>query len=95
MQLFIFPLCKFFESQVQVLMGFLTRPVTADQSHYDARHSEDEEYYDCCFHMIRVPCSLPSMRLIAIAEMNMPAMIHTRSIISMPIFPRAQRSHSR
>ena len=30
--------------------------------------------------MIKVPCILPSMRLIAMALTNMPAMIHTRSI---------------
>ena len=30
--------------------------------------------------MISVPCSLPRIRLIAIADTNMPVMIHTRSI---------------
>ena len=91
MLLFIFPLCKFFESQVQVLMGFLTRPVGGHYAHDHTRQCEDQDDYNCCFHMIKVPCSLPSIRLMAIAEMNMPAMIHTKSIISMPIFPRAQR----
>ena len=30
--------------------------------------------------MIKVPCILPRIRLIAIADRNMPVMIHTRSI---------------
>ena len=30
--------------------------------------------------MIKVPCRVPSIRLIAIAEMNMPVMIQNRSI---------------
>ena len=75
-----FTACKFLQLPVQVLVGFLTRPVTADQSHDHARHSEDQDDYDCCFHMIKVPCSLPSIMLIAIAEMNMPVMIQNRSI---------------
>ena len=45
--------------------------------------------------MIRVPCSLPSMRLIAIADANMPNMIQNRSIISMPIFQVVLLSRSR
>ena len=31
-----FPVRKFFESQVQVPMGSLARPVTADHTHHDA-----------------------------------------------------------
>ena len=36
--------------------------------------------------MISVPCIFPSMSAIAIALTNIPVMIHTISIISMPIF---------
>ena len=87
MLLFIFPLCKFFESQVQVPMGFLTRPVRAHEACYDAGHSEEQHNQDGSFHMIKVPCSLPSIRLMAMALMNMPVIIQNRSIISMPICP--------
>ncbi len=95
MLLFIFPLCKFFESQVQVLMGFLTRPVRAHKSHYDPGHGEEQYDYNSSFHMISVPCSLPRMSPIAIADRNMPVMIHTMSIISTPISPGALLSRSR
>jgi hypothetical protein len=37
---FIFPVRKFLQLPVQVAMGSLTRPVTADQTHDDARYSE-------------------------------------------------------
>ena len=80
MQLFIFPLCKIFESEVQVLVGFLTRPVRGYQSHYHTGHNEYGNDYDGGLHMISVPCILPSMRLIAMAVMNRPAMIQTMSI---------------
>ena len=87
MQLFIFSLCKFFESQVQVLVGFLTRPVTTDYAHDHAGHSEEQHYeYDSLYH-ISVPFAWPRYSAIPIALKNMPVMIHTISIISMPIFP--------
>ena len=76
-----FPACKFLQLPVQVLVGFLTRPVTADHTHDHTRHSEDQHYEDQGLHMIKVPCRVPSMRLIAIAEMNMPAMIQTMSML--------------
>ncbi len=60
--------------------GLLTRPVTADQAHDHARQCEEQDDHDDCFHRIRVPCSLPRIRLIAIADMNMPVMIQNRSI---------------
>lgn len=44
--------------------------------------------------MINVPCILPSMSAIAIALTNIPVMIHTISIISMPIFPGVSLWHS-
>ena len=62
-------------------MGFLTRPVTADKSHYDTRDDEYAQYYEGSLHMVSVPCSLPNMRLMAMAVMNMPAMIQIRSTI--------------
>ena len=75
--------------------GLLTRPVTADQSHYDAGHSERQQYDECGLHMIRVPYSLPSTRLMMMADMNMPAMIQNRSIISRPTRRAVRRSRSR
>ncbi len=77
---FNFPVRKFLQLPVQVHVGFLTRPVTADKSHHDARHSEEQDDEDSGLHMISVPCILPSMRLIAMAVMNRPAMIQTMSI---------------
>ena len=76
-----FSACKFLQLPVQVPMGFLTCPVGGHQTHDHARHSEDQDDYNCCLHMIRVPCSRPSIMLIAIAEMNMPAMIQTMSML--------------
>ena len=35
--------------------------------------------------MINVPCSLPSIKPIAIALTNMPVMIHTMSISTIPV----------
>ena len=95
MLLFIFPLCKFFESQVQVPMGFLTRPVTGYKSCYDPGHGEEQDDQYGGLHMIKVPCILPKMRLIAIALTNMPVMIHTMSIISVPKCPWVSLSRSR
>ena len=84
MQLFIFPLCKFFQSQEQVLVGFLARPITGHYAHDHARYSEEQyDQYDR-FHINNVPCSLPSISEIAIAEQNMPVMIHTMSISTIP-----------
>ena len=85
MQLFTSPLCKFFESPVQVPMGFLTRPVTGNYAHDDTRQCEDKDDHECSFHMTSVPLVWPRYSAIAIAVMNMPAMIHTMSIISTPI----------
>ena len=89
MQLFIFPLCKIFESEVQVTDGFLTRPVRGYQSHDHTGHNEESNDYEGSFHMASVPCSLPNMRLMAIAVMNIPAMIQIRSTIR--IFPSKWR----
>ena len=48
-------MCKFFQFEVQIMDGLLTRPVTADQSHDDAGNSEREQDDECGLHMIRVP----------------------------------------
>ena len=85
MCLFIFPLCKFFDSEVQVLEGFLTRPVTGNNAHDHARQCEEQDDQYHSFHMISVPCILPSMSEIAIAEMNIPAMIQNKSISTIPV----------
>ena len=81
MLLFIFPLCKFFESQVQVPMGFLTRPVTADQTHHHAGYHEYADDYEGSFHHASVPCTWPSTRAITTADTNMPAMMYTMSML--------------
>ena len=73
MQLFIFPLCKFFQDEVQFSVGFLTRPVTGNEACYGAGHHEYGNDYEGSFHHIKVPLILPSMMLTAIADMNMPA----------------------
>ena len=90
-----FPACKFLQLPVQVLVGFLTRPVRGHQSHDHTGHSEEQDDQYGCLHMIKVPCSLPSIRPMAIAEMNMPAMIQNRSIISVPTPRSVWPSHSR
>ena len=43
------------------------------------------EMTDKAYHMISVPCILPSIKLIAIALKNMPVMIHTMSISTIPL----------
>ena len=80
-----FPACKFLQLPVQVLVGFLTRPVTGNYAHDHTRNSEEQHYeYDGLYHS-SVPLVWPRYSAIAIALMNMPAMIHTMSIISTPI----------
>ena len=81
MQLFIFPLCKFFESEVQIPVGFLTRPVTADHTCYGARYDEYADDYEGSFHHMRVPLVWPRYSAISTALMNMPAMMYTRSML--------------
>ena len=77
---FIFAVQKNLQLPVQVHVGFLTRPVTADQSHHDARHSEEQDDEDRGLHHISVPCIRPSISDTAIAVMNMPASMYTKSI---------------
>ena len=62
-------------------MWFLARPVTGYQSCYGARHYKYGNDYEGSLHHASVPCRWPSIRLIAIAEMNMPAMMYTRSML--------------
>ena len=78
--LFIFPLCKFFQNEVQFSVGSLTRPVTADQSCYRAGHHEYGNDDEDDLHHTSVPFNLPSTSATAMAEMNMPAMMYTKSI---------------
>ena len=75
MCLFIFPLCKFFQNEVQVRVGFLTRPITGDHAHDHAGHYKYAEDYEGSLHHTSVPFNLPSISDTAIAEMNMPAMM--------------------
>ena len=41
-----FPVCKFFDSEVHVAMGFLTRPVTGHESHHNPGHHEQCHGYE-------------------------------------------------
>ena len=66
---------KFFDSEVQVPMGSLTRPVTADHTHHDAGTDQHAHDYESSLHHMSVPFIRPSTTLIAIAEMNMPVMM--------------------
>ena len=75
-----FAVRKFFESQVQVPMRFLTRPVTADHTHYDAGTDQHAHDYKSSLHHMSVPFILPSTTLIAIAEMNTPVSMYNKSI---------------
>jgi len=77
---FIFPVRKFLQLPVQVPMGFLARPVTADQTHDHTRHREYAQHDEDGLHHMRVPLILPSTMLIAIAEMNRPASMYIKSI---------------
>ena len=77
---FIFAVQKNLQLPVQVPMGFLTRPVTADQSCYRARNDEYSKYYKGSLHHTSVPLILPSISDTAIAVMNMPASMYVNSI---------------
>ena len=80
MCLFIFPLCKFFQNEVQFAMGFLTRPVTWYEACYRAGHHEYSNDDEGSFHHIKVPLILPSISDTAIAVMNTPASMYVKSI---------------
>ena len=75
-----FPLCKFFQNEVQFSMGFLARPVTADESCHGAGNDEYGNDDEDDLHHTSVPFNLPSTMLTAIAEMNTPASMYTKSI---------------
>jgi hypothetical protein len=77
---FIFPVRKFLQLPVQVPMGFLTRPVTADQSCYGAGHNKYTDDYEGSLHHTSVPFNLPNTMLTAVAEMNRPASMYNKSI---------------
>ena len=61
-------------------MWSLARPVTADETCYGARHNKYADDYEGSLHHIKVPLILPNAMLTATAEMNMPAMMYTKSI---------------
>ena len=77
---FIFPVRKFLQLPVQFAMGFLTRPVTADQSCYGTGHYEYGNDDEGSLHHTSVPLILPSTSDTAIAEMNRPASMYNKSI---------------
>jgi len=53
---FIFPVQKNLQLPVQVPMGFLTRPVTADHTHDDAGTDDDRDDYEGSLDHSSVPC---------------------------------------
>ena len=77
---FIFPLCKFFQNEVQFSMGSLTRPVTGYRAQDDAGDDEYTDDYEGSLHHIKVPFNLPSISDTATAVMNMPASMYVNSI---------------
>ena len=72
---FIFPVQKNLQLPVQVPMGFLTRPVTADHTHHHARYREYAQDYHGGLYHASVPLVCPRYSAIPIAEMNMPVMM--------------------
>ena len=73
-------MCKFFQNEVQIPVGSLARPVTGYETQHNPGHHEygnDHEYH---FHHASVPLVCPRYSAIAIAEMNMPVMMYTKSI---------------
>ena len=77
---FIFPVQKNLQLPVQVAMGFLTRPVTADHACHGAGYDKYTDDYDSSLHHMRVPLIRPSTSDTAIAEMNRPASMYNKSI---------------
>ncbi len=77
---FIFFVQKNLQLPVQVPVGFLTRPVAGYEAHYDRGHDEHSNDPEDDFYHISVPCIRPSTMLIAIAEMNTPASMYTKSM---------------
>ena len=77
---FIFSVRKFLQLPVQVAMGFLTRPVTADESCYGSRYNEYTDDYEGSLHHASVPFVCPRYSAIPTALMNMPASMYTKSI---------------
>jgi len=81
MCLFIFPVRKFSQSEVQEPMGSLTRPVTADHTHHYSGHDEHaDDDDDRGLDHSSVPLILPSTMLIAMAEMNIAVMMYNKSM---------------
>ena len=71
---------KFFDHEVQIPVGFLTRPVTGYGAQDDARDHEYTDDDEGSLHHMRVPLIRPSISDTAIAEMNMPASMYIKSI---------------
>ena len=85
-------------------MGFLARPVTADHTCHHAGHDEYADDDEGSLYHTSVPLILPSTMLIAIAEMNMPVSMYTRSMLEhvyaqpgtdgYDYYPEIKRSHT-
>jgi len=61
-------------------MGFLTRPVTGYETHDHPGHHEHGRDYDSGLYHINVPFNRPNTMLTAIAVMNTPASMYTKSM---------------
>ena len=77
---FLLLLCKFFDSEVHGLVRVLPRPVTRNQTHYDAGTDDDRNDYEGSLDHSSVPCVLPSTTAMTTAATNMPVMMYTKSI---------------
>jgi len=72
---FLLLLCKFFDSEVHGLVRVLPRPVTRNQTHYDAGTDDDRNDYKGSLDHSSVPLMLPSIIAITIAVTNIPVSI--------------------
>ncbi len=72
---FLLLLCKFFDSEVHGLVRVLPRPVTRNQTHYDAGTDNDRNDYEGSLDHSSVPLMLPSIIAITIAVTNIPVSI--------------------
>ena len=77
---FIFPVQKNLQLPVQVLMGFLARPVTGYETCHGAGHNKYTDDYNSSLYHINVPFSLPSISDTTMAVMNTPASMYVKSI---------------
>ena len=73
-------MCKFFDPEVQVPMGSLARPVTADHTHDDAGTDQYAEDDEGGLDHSSVPLMLPNTMAMTMAVTNMPVSMYNKSI---------------